>query len=276
MMLEELARAVRERTVSAGDLVRTSLERPLLLRRALRSVLRQARPGLPYAVEAVIVVHDAALRARGGVLAAAGADAPGVRVVESPRGDRVSLLDAGLRAARHGLVGFLDDDDELYPNHFAAHHAAHALLPGLGASYTAADMRHAYGGGGDEALERPAPRIHFHYAYSPARHWRHNFFPIQAACARRELLLAHRPDPALQMFEDWFLWLDALRNARVLPIPVRTSAYRLPDTEGARWRERVAAFEEYMPVFRAACARRGIRESELGDRPRAPLGFDRG
>jgi hypothetical protein len=36
----------------------------------------------------------------------------------------------------------------------------------------------------------------------------------------------------------------------------------------------VAAFEDYMPVFRAACARRGIREGELGDRERTPLGFD--
>ncbi len=141
------------------------------------------------------------------VVAAAGADHPvlpgeyGGRPLlfvpsAAPLG-RSAAANAGLLAARGELLGFLDDDDCLLPNHVEALVTRLEAQPEAVAAY--ARVR-AENGAGELLREfgRPFDAVDLHLE---------NYLPIHSVLFRRKVLEAGAHfDPRLDLCEDWDFW----------------------------------------------------------------------
>jgi len=205
-------------TMQVSIIIRTEGRRPETLRRALDSVLAQTHRG----VEA-LVVGD-------------GVDAlPGLqgraRFIAIAKSGRSAAGNAGLAQASGEALGFLDDDDELFPDHCARLAAALQAAPAAIAAYAGAEeIRHL-----DSLLpwRRTIAIRHPAQPFSRARLWAGNTMPIQAVLFRRAAYENFGGlDPALDALEDWDLWLRYSRDAEFLAVPQVTSRYHLRQSAG--------------------------------------------
>jgi glycosyltransferase involved in cell wall biosynthesis len=208
--------------------VRTQGRRPRLLAQALQSLAAQTHPALE-----VIVVED------GGALASpivetANGGRPGVfrHVPVSKRG-RSEAGNAGLAEARGALMGFLDEDDVLAPEHLAL--LTDALTrSGAPCAYARARPSFCEGLDADEAHEVASGEPVGDAPFSRTLLWLRNSIAIQAALFQRDLYEQRGGlDPALDALEDWDLWIRYSAEADFTAIPNVTSIYRLPASRDA-------------------------------------------
>ena len=158
------------------------------LSRALASVAAQTHRPIE------IVVVDAA---GAGLDRKALAGLP-VRLVGGGPYDRPRAANAGLAAARGAWILFLDEDDEIAPDHVALLLAT-ALVAGVPVAYSqtklvaAADLQRVMGGG----------------PFSREKLLQSNYLAIHAVLFHRSLVDAGaRFDETLETFEDWDFWLQ--------------------------------------------------------------------
>ncbi|MFT3722033.1 MAG: glycosyltransferase [Hyphomonadaceae bacterium] len=225
--------------------VRTMGRRLELLQGALDSINRQTRP--PFEV---IVVEDGSQHAKTLVERFATSGAIEFRYLTIPHSGRCVAANAGLAASQGNIVGLLDEDDELYPNHIET--LSRALISASEADlvYARADIVICDGLSSGQARNpelRPAAPFE---QFSRTRLWLHNQFPIQAALFRRSLFLdVGGFDPALEYLEDWDLWIRYSAHSNCLAVAEVTSLYRMAREKDeviaraslhAPWRERVA------------------------------------
>ncbi|MFN8693358.1 MAG: glycosyltransferase [Holosporales bacterium] len=208
-------------------IIRTIPGRGALLANALASVARQTVSNWE-----IVVVED------GGETARAQAEAhPNTRYISLPPVGRCRAGNAALDAAKGTYCGFLDDDDELYPNHLETLLPLLESNPDTPAAFALADIFY----GTRKESPRPAPPF-----------WTlrtRNIMPIQAVLFRRSLFTAHGGlAEDLDHFEDWELWLRyASRGGAFVHAPRVTSFYRMPaDTRG--YHRRVLTAQRYYPV----------------------------
>jgi hypothetical protein len=177
-----------------------------LLRRALASVAAQL-----YRPIEVVVVNDA------------GADVDDVLDEFRPRLDVVAVVNprnVGLAGARNigieraggAYLGYLDDDDQLYPHH-VGHLIARLQATGARAAQAAAHL----------ASERRLDRF-------PLRPFElpqllvENAAPVQTVLHEASLLdLTGRFDTTLAVNEDWDLWIRLVERTRVVQTDTVTS-----------------------------------------------------
>jgi glycosyltransferase involved in cell wall biosynthesis len=184
--------------VSITVVVPTIAPRIALLDRALRSVEAQK-----LRADAVIVVED---RERVGAAA---------------------TRNRALADVRTEFVAFLDDDDELYPDHLLRL-ARYVRLSGVDVAYSGYDVE-----GGDDPVNC------FGIPFDASLLRRRNFVPV-TVLARTELVrkaggFQNRPDENGDPCEDWGLWLSMLDNgAKFGHLPVKTWRWHLGDTTKGR------------------------------------------
>lgn len=124
-------------------------------------------------------------------------------------------------------VAFLDDDDELLPDHLKLC-ARYATLTGVDVVYP-----------GYEVVGGPDPVGCFGLDFDPVLLQRRNFIPVTTLC-RTELMLAaggfqERTDENGDPCEDWGLWLAMLdRGAKFGHLPQKTWRWHLGDTTRGR------------------------------------------
>lgn len=154
-----------------------------------------------------------------------------VRVEEDhDRAGAAATRNRALATVQTDWVAFLDDDDELYPNHLKLC-ARYATLQGLDVVYPGYDVA-----GGDD------PVGCFGIPFDASLLKQRNFIPV-TVLARTELVRAaggfqERPDENGDPCEDWGLWLALLdRGAKFGHLPVRTWRWNLGGTRGRpdRW-----------------------------------------
>jgi glycosyltransferase involved in cell wall biosynthesis len=199
--------------------------RPLGLREALGSLAAQTHPRLE-----AVVVNDGGCPVRaiveevlGGEAGAASAGIAWTLIEWPDNRGRERAGNAGLAAARGEYLGFLDDDDVLYPQHLAvlmAHLAGH---PEDRVAYTDAFQA-------DQVADADAPsgyrtvgrRLALSWDVNPAEFRHQNFIPLHCVLFHRSCLAAVGGfDEDLRRLEDWdFLlrlsWAFPMRHLRVV------------------------------------------------------------
>jgi LmbE family N-acetylglucosaminyl deacetylase len=204
--------------VGEGPLVSVVLrtcERPELLAEALASLAASTYRR----VEVVLVVDGG-----GAAPVPAGFPFPVRRVDLVPRRGRAGAANAGVQAAGGALLGFLDDDDLLEPEHLATLVGVLGAA-GVRAAYSdAAVAVYELAGGGWQQVER---RLPYSRDFDPDLLLLDNYIPLHTLLAERELWLAAGPfDPALPFFEDWDLLIRLAALAPLHHLPQVTCEYR--------------------------------------------------
>lgn len=181
-----------------------TMGRPALAR-ALASVAAQAwRP-----LEVVLV--DAGAR---GLAIEREGDVP-VRVVGTGLLDRPRAANAGIVNARGAWITFLDEDDEIEPDHVAQLVAA-ASIAGLPVAYSQTRM---VGADGQERV--------FGGPFNRGALVRSNYLAIHAVLFSREFVdQGVRFDESLPMFEDWDFWLQLSNQSDFAFTGKPTAIYR--------------------------------------------------
>lgn len=230
----------------ASVVVRTQGRRLKLLLAALESLARQTYPALE-----VIVVEDGSAAAAG-VVAAAEALRPNVfRHLPAPRQGRCRAGNLGLERARGALLGFLDEDDAVEPDHVATIAAALHADPAANCAYARATPLYCTGLDEDEPHVAWAGAPEGDAPFSRTLLWLRNSIPIQAALFRRELYQrCGGLDPDLDALEDWDLWLRYSAEKPFTALEAITSSYKLPASRSKRL-QRARAHEPARAVLAA-------------------------
>ena len=184
----------RARTVVVDGLVSTIIpvsNRPVLLREAVESVLRQA-----YRPVEVIVVDDGSTDATGAVADALAGDYPDeVRAIHQANRGPGLAREAGRRIARGEYIQYLDSDDVLLPGKFELQVSGLRAHPDCGVSYG----KTRYVTAGDRPWKRTGEKIEMMFpAFLQSRWW-----DTSTPLYRRRVVDDAGPWAALWQEEDW-------------------------------------------------------------------------
>lgn len=241
--------AIATAALSVSIIIRTAGQRPRQLNAALSGLAAQTRHPAD-----VLVVEDGG-SALAGLVARFAAILPGLRHLPIPRSGRSRAGNVGLAAATGAYVGFLDDDDGLYPSHVETLAATLEAHPEVPAVYGRA-LEVLAGADGRGRRVPWARREVAALPFSRARLWLGNFLPIQAVLCRREPLTALGGfDESLDYLEDWDLWLRLAERGNFLPVPVLTSWFLTPASSRVR-QDRAALHDGARPRILAKHAAR--------------------
>jgi GT2 family glycosyltransferase len=234
---------------SVSIVIRTKDRLPFL-RRALTSVVAQSYPRLE-----VVVVND------GGedpspVLAEFESALEIFLINEPVSLGRPGAAQVGLEAATGELVNFLNDDDELRPNHLSTLVEA-VVGEGVRVAYSDVEclIETPDGSGGYEVTERTV----FGGDLDPSRLLFERTIPIMAVLMDRKLAVELGGfDRRLKYFEDWDLFLRLARHTRPHHSPIVTATYHvcppLQQGKGAvgndRWPHLARLFEKHRESVR--------------------------
>lgn len=202
----------------ATVVVRTQ-NRPAFLQRALASIAGQSQKPAE-----VVVVND------GGEdpspVLSSFAHTLAIRLVSwsTPRG-RSAAAQAGLLAARGAWVNFLDDDDQLLPQHLEI--LSGAVASGARVAYTDVEVVKT-----DASEEIVATGV-LSGEFDPIRLLFENYIPIMGVLFPRDLALSLGGfDTTLEYFEDWDLWIRLAQEEHFFHCPVVTARYFVRPAQG--------------------------------------------
>lgn len=153
-------------------------------------------------------------------------------VEDTDRAGAAATRNRGLEQVNTEWVAFLDDDDELQPDHLKLL-ARYAYLSGVDVAYP-----------GYEAVGAPDPVNCFGIPFDVGLLRKRNFIPVTTLCRTEKVRAAggfqERPDEHGNPCEDWGLWLAMLDNgAKFGHLPQKTWRWHLGDNTTAgrpdRW-----------------------------------------
>lgn len=217
----------------ASIVIRTRGDRHPLLSRAMASVTAQT-----YDKIELVVVEDGSEKARGLVMDLAAETAHAVAYLSIDKGGRSAAGNAGVARTTGDFIGFLDDDDALFPDHLATLAALLTERPAAPAAYAGSHEARWETGADSPPNTKDLPgRVNLPRAFSLERLWQYNFLPIQSVLFRRAAWeRCGGFDPALPYLEDWDLWLRLAMLGDFAMADTCTSRYRVPADDRLRAR----------------------------------------
>lgn len=146
---------------------------------------------------------------------------------------RAAAGNLGLAQCRGEFICFLDEDDQLYADHVEVL-LAHAVNNRLPVSYALAEeitsQSTADGGWSDGRVT-----VRYNQAFSRVLLWYKNYIPIQSVLFARSLYEELGGfDEALDLYEDWSLWVKYSTRCDFGFVPKATSRYRIFTDRGLR------------------------------------------
>ncbi|MGH9368700.1 MAG: PIG-L family deacetylase, partial [Thermoanaerobaculia bacterium] len=224
--LEEFRRSIGPALVAPGErgvapaavVVRTR-NRPALLREALESLAAQTqRPAR------VVVVNDGGATVEGAV--APLCDAFPIALEELPeRRGRSAAGNRGLERSGEELVGFLDDDDRLYPDHLERLLRAHRAGPEAVVYSDAATVLYRRDG---EQWREARRTLQYSLDFDPDYLLLANYIPIHTLLAPAALLRRVGGfDEKLEYSEDWDLLIRLSAETSFRHVRAVTCEYRV-------------------------------------------------
>jgi len=245
-------------------ITRTYGERREFLSQALESIFRQT-----YRPIHVVIVEDGSKSARSLVEKISIPDGVSIDYESLPKKGRCYAGNRGLQMARGEMVCFLDDDDQLSPDHIellAGHLLTNTCVAGAYSSSWLVPT--------DVISTRPLKytegkrQLFGRTDFSLSALWDYNFIPIQSLMFRRELYVRHGGlCEELNCFEDWDLWLRYSAEKDFIFVDKPTSLFRIPANESVRI-SRKDEHMSYLPVIRR-------RQKELVERYRNTPYYER-
>jgi glycosyltransferase involved in cell wall biosynthesis len=228
-------------------IVRTCAGRRGLLAECLASIDAQQ-----YRNVEIVVVEDGSDEAAETVAALAARTDLRVVYRAVAKSGRSRAGNAGLERASGELLNFLDDDDQLFPNHVRVLVEALRARPDAAAARARSLEVPTVFDSLDPLAYREVERRPFRAPpFSRAALWQRNFAPIQAVLFRRELYERHGGfHPGLDRLEDWNLWMRYFTSAEVVCADETTSLFRVPGDAGSR-RLREQDFAPFLPLVEA-------------------------
>jgi LmbE family N-acetylglucosaminyl deacetylase/glycosyltransferase involved in cell wall biosynthesis len=156
---------------------------------------------------------------------------------------RAAAGNLGLKRARGTFVGFLDDDDLLYPQHLEKL-AGYLEASGRDFAYSDCEIgRYRWEGQGFHLQGKK--KLFRGIDFDLQKLYSDNYIPIMTALFRRSLLeRAGCMDETFQVFEDWDLWLRFAQHTAFQRLPGITAEYRqIGDSpyDYMSWRVRIYA-----------------------------------
>ena len=208
-----------ERGIAPASIVVRTRNRPALLREAVQSLAEQRqRPSR------VVVVNDGGAPVDG-PLSGFG-DAFELCLEQLPASvGRSGAANRGLALAGDGLVGFLDDDDRLYPDHLERLVRAHASGPEAVAYSDAVTIHYRREG---EEWREARRELQYSLDYDPDYLLLANYIPIHTLLAPAPLLRkAGAFDETLAYSEDWDLLIRLSGETPFRHVRAVTCEYRV-------------------------------------------------
>lgn len=204
------------------SIVIRTMNRPAMLMEAIGTAWNQT-----YGNVELVVVDDGEGQGRQiveNLPAAAGREA--VYVKTDGAVGRAAAGNLGLAHCSGEFICFLDEDDQLYADHVEVL-VAHAVNNGLKVSYALAEeITSVYAA--DGSWTDGAVAVPYRQEFSRVLLWYKNFLPIQSVLFARSLYEELGGfDEALDLYEDWSLWVKYSTKCDFGFVPKVTSRYRI-------------------------------------------------
>lgn len=229
----------------ASIVVRTCAGRLEFLQQSLASLMAQTYSSLE-----IVVIEDGSEDAGPLVRRLAAGSRHSIVYRPIAKSGRCHAGNAGLALATGRLLGFLDDDDQLFPDHVATLAEALAREPSRPAAYSLACEVPTQIISQQPLEYREVGRCVVHrHRWRPEEMAVRNFLPIQGVLFRRELFDRYGGlDPQLDCLEDWDLWRRYLAAGEFAYVPRVTSMHRVP-ADPAEAHARFVRLQAYRPVL---------------------------
>ena len=246
-------------TPTVSIIIRTVNDRSALLKNAFTSLLNQT-----YQNFEIIVVQDGGDSARTVINQLSESDKPKITFIACDKIGRSKAGNTGLAKATGDYIGFLDDDDELLPDHvkllttaFESYQDAAAICAQAWETNIKPQDRRVLSG--EHVPKRKVGRKSF----SKLALMYKNYLPIQSILFSRKLYDELGGfDENLNTLEDWDLWLRYSASHNFHAILDVTSIYRAPHDRNLRIM-RVQEHQENMSYIRKK--QQGMRLIVSGD-----------
>ena len=193
--------------------------RPFLVKRAIQSVLNQT-----YHPIELVIVDDGRYKINTAFL---GEIRDRVEVTYIPtRSGRSRAGNIGIRRSRGEFIFFLDDDDELYPDHISR--LIYHVLRHDGIAYSDCELSFEAYDEGVDLLTEKAREVRFSLDFSRPLLMVRNYIPLMCVCFPKVLLEAENGfDESIDLFEDWDLLIRLSFLKDFLHVPEVTAKYRI-------------------------------------------------
>ena len=243
-----------ERGAAPAAVVVRTKNQPALLREALESLASQRRRPAQ-----VVVVNDGGAPVADAVASFREAFVVAIEELPQSRG-RSAAANRGLALAGQELVGFLDDDDRLYPDHLERLVRAHRAGPEAAAYSDAVTVRYRREGEGWRESRR---ELQYSLDFDPDYLLLANYIPIHTLLAPAALLRRVGAfDEGLAYSEDWDLLIRLSAETAFRHVRAVTCEYRV--FEGADPGHEAAGSEAFRSARREIYERYRARRTEEG------------
>lgn len=225
-------------------IVRTK-DRPELLKDALASLANQSYKNLE-----VILVNDGGQTISD--ILAGFKNSLFIRSIEHEvTKGRSAAANSGLRQANGSFIGFLDDDDLLFPEHIESLVDFIQKNDQIDFVYSDCLISRFKISPHDNQLTKIEERPFKGIDYNQERLFQMNFIPIMTALFRKELLdKSGLMDESLEVFEDWDLWIRMSMHSNFSRLPKITADYRIIGNRSYDYLSgQIKIYEKYWQIY---------------------------